>query len=568
MYSIRQRLTCLLGAGLLLAGGCATNRHTGRSPADAGNVLPATPPGRAVLTPKADAYAHYASGIVYDQRNQPDQADQEYEQAVAADPGNEQLAVDLARRLMQRHEMDKAIELLTRSTARRHATGMVYGWLGFALDQSGKTNQAVVAYRTAVKRSPHMLLAYHGLARIDLQNKQPQEALKVLDAAARQPKADAEFLVGLAQFLVATGQTKALPDSETRPRVRALLQRAANLKPTDPILLQRMADAYKAIGEVASATRLYQSLLDQQADANPAMIAALREQLFQLYFQSGQRDKAAAQLRELRNADPTNPRVHYLLGSVALEDRRYADAAASFQQALALAPDLEPAYYNLAVAQISLHDPEAALDTLSSARTRFKLNFLLEFYTGVAQAAEKQFDEALKSYTSAELLAKAADPARLDEVFYYQLGMAQERTGAFDDAVKTFRKCMQMAPDDPEPLNYLGYMWADRGVNLEEARTLIEKAVKFKPDEPAYLDSLAWVLYKLKLPQAALEPMEKAVRLSEKAPDATLFEHLGDIRAALGQWDAARDAWRKSLALEPNDAIKKKLDAAPAGSKP
>jgi tetratricopeptide (TPR) repeat protein len=568
MYSIRQRLFCLWGAGLLLAAGCATDRHPGRSPADAGPTLPAAPTGCIALTQRADAYAHYASGIVYDQRNQPDQADQEYEQAVAAEPGNEQLAVDLARRLMQRHEMDKAVELLTRSAARRHATGIVYGWLGLALDQSGKTNQAVVAYHTAVKRSPLMLLAYHGLARIDLQNKQPQEALKVLDAAARQPKADAEFLVGLAQFLVASGQTKALPDSETKPRVRALLQRAANLKPTNPILLQRMADAYKAIGEVASATRLYQSLLDQHADANPAMIAALREQLFQLYFLSGQRDKAAAQLRELRNADPTNPRVHYLLGSVALEDRRYADAAASFQQALALAPDLEPAYYNLAVAQISLHDPAAALDTLERARTRFKLNFLLEFYTGVAQAAEKQFDEALKSYTSAELLAKAADPSRLDEVFYYQLGMAQERTGAFDDAVKTFRKCMQMAPNDPEPLNYLGYMWADRGVNLEEARALIEKAVKFKPDEPAYLDSLAWVLYKLKLPQAALEPMEKAVRLSEKAPDATLFEHLGDIRAALGQWDAARDAWRKSLALEPNDAVKTKLDAAPAGGTP
>jgi Flp pilus assembly protein TadD len=174
----------------------------------------------------------------------------------------------------------------------------------------------------------------------------------------------------------------------------------------------------------------------------------------------------------------------------------------------------------------------------------------------------------LKSYTSAELLAKASEPSSLTETFYYQLGVAQERSGSFEDAERTFRKCLQMAPEDAETLNYLGYSWADRGVNLEEARALIEKAVKLKPEEPAYLDSLAWVLYKLKQPQAALVPMEKAVRLSDKTPDATLFDHLGDIRAASGDAAGAREAWRKALELEPSDALRRKLEVAPATGKP
>ncbi len=582
MFAARSRFFCLLGALGLLAGGCATGhspRQAARDPAH--------------LNQRAEAYAHYASGLIHDQRNELALADRDFALAAAADPDNETLAVDLARRLLQRRQPDHAVnpsrsarlpatgmaeaavELLSRSAARPHATGFIYGWLGFALDQAGKTDAAVAAFQTASKRSPQLFLAYHGLARIELERKQPAEALKVIDAAMRQPKADADFLVSLAQFLIASARSKDLPDTETKPRVRTLLQRCAKLAPTDPSLLQKMADSYRAIGELVSATELYQNLLqnllDHQSNANPAATMALHEQLFQLYTLSGQPGKAEAQLREIRNANPANPLVHYLLGSVALDERRYADAMTSFEQALLLAPDareLEPAYYKLAAAQISLHQPQAALDTLTRARARFRPNFFLEFYTGVAQAEAAEYGEALKSYTSAELLAKASEPSSLTETFYYQLGVAQERSGSFEDAERTFRKCLQMAPEDAETLNYLGYSWADRGVNLEEARALIEKAVKLKPEEPAYLDSLAWVLYKLKQPQAALVPMEKAVRLSNKTPDATLFDHLGDIRAASGDAAGAREAWRKALELEPSDALRRKLEVAPATDKP
>jgi tetratricopeptide (TPR) repeat protein len=90
---------------------------------------------------------------------------------------------------------------------------------------------------------------------------------------------------------------------------------------------------------------------------------------------------------------------------------------------------------------------------------------------------------------------------------------------------------------------------------------LIEKAVKLEPKSAAYVDSLGWVLYKLDRPQEALPQIQKAIALSEEA-DATLYDHLGDIYAALKQPDKAREAWRKSLAVEPNDQIRKKIDQA------
>ena len=116
-------------------------------------------------------------------------------------------------------------------------------------------------------------------------------------------------------------------------------------------------------------------------------------------------------------------------------------------------------------------------------------------------------------------------------------------------------------------MNYLGYMWAERGQNLAEAQKLIEKAVELEPKNAAYLDSMGWVLFKQHQPHAALDWLHKAVEQSEE-PDPTLYDHLGDIYAELKAFDKAREAWRKSVQLEPNEQVKKKLDATPAGDGP
>ena len=106
-------------------------------------------------------------------------------------------------------------------------------------------------------------------------------------------------------------------------------------------------------------------------------------------------------------------------------------------------------------------------------------------------------------------------------------------------------------------------MWAEHDQKLDQARALIEKAVQAEPKNAAYLDSLGWVLFKLHQPKEALDYMLKAVALSDE-PDATLFDHLGDIYAALNQPDKAREAWTKSLAVEPNEQVRKKLQSPPA----
>jgi len=144
------------------------------------------------------------------------------------------------------------------------------------------------------------------------------------------------------------------------------------------------------------------------------------------------------------------------------------------------------------------------------------------------------------------------------------VGATCERKGDYEQAEKYFQKCLQLAPDFAEAQNYLGFMWAEHGKNLDAAKVLIEKAVKAEPTNAAYLDSLGWVLFKLNEPKEALDYLLQAVKHSEE-PDATVFDHLGDVYAALHERDKAQEAWRKSLSLEQNDEVRKKLEPAPTG---
>ena len=105
----------------------------------------------------------------------------------------------------------------------------------------------------------------------------------------------------------------------------------------------------------------------------------------------------------------------------------------------------------------------------------------------------------------------------------------------YDDAEKAFRKALELQKDDPAVMNYLGYMFADRGIHLDEAESLIQKAVQSDPTNGAYLDSLGWVLFRKGKSSEAREWLEKAVALPDGVDDPAVWDHLGDVQIKLDQ---------------------------------
>ncbi|MBM3840161.1 MAG: tetratricopeptide repeat protein [Verrucomicrobia bacterium] len=547
----------------LLATGCATSSPR---PAAASATTPrlAAPHAKAASVsrpkPEADeeipiqALAHYAAGLAHDLGGESDQALEEYTASALANPAHEPVVVEAARRCLRARKTDKAIEILLKSTASPAASGSLYGWLGLAYGQAGKTDLAIRANRVAIKKLPRSLPAYQNLAQIHLQNHQTNEALRVLNQAAQQPSVEAAFLVELAELYARFSKLKNLSDDSVKDRALQSLDRAAKLNSSNPVTLQKLADGYLELGAFAKAEEGYSHLLKTYPQ-----LSFIRGKLADLYIRMGRKDKAAEQLEAIARAEPANARTLAFLGSLALEENKVDEAVRHFESALVLSPDLENVYYELvAVKIIHQKKSEDALALLGKARSRFKPGFAMEFYSGLAYSQLKKYGEAVKYFTSAELIAKTDSPNRLTHPFYYQLGAACERNGGLEQAEKHFQKCLELDPDSADAMNYLGYMWAERGLKLEQARVLIQRAVELEPNNAAFLDSLAWVLFKLNQPKEALTYMLRAIEKSDE-PDATLYDHLGDIYAALEEPERAREAWQKSLGVEPNDKIKEKL---------
>lgn len=174
--------------------------------------------------------------------------------------------------------------------------------------------------------------------------------------------------------------------------------------------------------------------------------------------------------------------------------------------------------------------------------------------------AARLFQQAERYGSVVELMERllASEPESLQALF--MLGSAREREGALDQAVTAFRKLLELDPDHAPTLNYLGYMWAEKGENLEEALGLILRAVALDPDNGAYVDSLGWAFHQMGRFEEARVHLEWAARLLPTDP--TILEHLGDLYLRLDEVSRARDYYRQALDLgaENLDEVRRKLE--------
>ena len=166
--------------------------------------------------------------------------------------------------------------------------------------------------------------------------------------------------------------------------------------------------------------------------------------------------------------------------------------------------------------------------------------------------SKKRWVEAANAYDRA--IARIGDPARrMDWSLFYTRGIALERSKQWGRAEADFLKALDLRPDQPYVLNYLGYSWVEQGKNLTRAQGLIERAVDLRPDDGYIVDSLGWVLFRTGKYTDAVTHLERAVEL--RPNDPTINDHLGDAYWRVGRTDEARFQWRRVLSLDPEPEL-------------
>jgi Flp pilus assembly protein TadD len=178
---------------------------------------------------------------------------------------------------------------------------------------------------------------------------------------------------------------------------------------------------------------------------------------------------------------------------------------------------------------------------------------------GNIERGKKKFAECGDTYT----LGIDALPSVSDQnwVFFYFRGICYERSKQWPKSEADLKKALELKPEQPHVLNYLGYSWIDQNRNLKQGMALIEKAVALKPDDGYIVDSLGWAHYRLGNYNEAVRYLERAVEL--RPEDPILNDHLGDALWRVGRQREAHYQWQHALALKPEpeefDKITKKL---------
>jgi tetratricopeptide (TPR) repeat protein len=398
--------------------------------------------------------------------------------------------------------------------------------------ETGQIEKAEKLYNDLLKAQPTSQ-AYAALAASLLKRKKTEELLKlVIEATSRRDGLDAikpqleaimkdssyadEFLdVGLKQLA-------ADPANLNRPIVFILIQIANESEKFDKLVaLQRLILKHNPSPIVYR--ELADTLIRQRKYAEAAEVV---EQLITKY------------------ADEKNARQLVLLGKLRRAADQIGPATDAVREALKLEPNDSEAESLLATLLGQSGKIDEALEILRSALKRKPDDVELNRLLGYQLSLFGRNDEAIAVYKG--MLDRYPNNEEMVRSARSGLSVVYINLGELTKAEAELETLLERTPDDAGVNNDLGYLYADRGKNLEKAEQMIRKAVQEEPDNSAYLDSLGWVLFKQGKLSEARDELEKAVKHLTGGGDATIHEHLGDVYLRLNEPAKAKAAWEKA----------------------
>lgn len=252
--------------------------------------------------------------------------------------------------------------------------------------------------------------------------------------------------------------------------------------------------------------------------------------------------------------NPTHAAAILMLGDTYERMKQFESAIDVYQMMPISSPLIEVAELQAALNLEQIGRGDDAVATLKKAISQNSDDIEPLIALGNLYRSRKDFQNANEAYEKAISLVTVLQPGHWN--LYYSSGITLERLKRWPESEARLKKALELAPDQPFVLNYLGYSWVDQNINLDEAFKMLQRAVEQRPNDGYIVDSLGWAYYRRGDYELAAKYLEKAVEL--RPSDSTINDHLGDVYWRLGrkleaqfQWNHARD-----LGPEPEDLPK------------
>lgn len=328
---------------------------------------------------------------------------------------------------------------------------------------------------------------------------------------------------------------------------------------------------YYLDGKLSEAKRLF----EQEIDNDPYQIAAIvgliriskklgnielekrwRFMLATSYYNLKGYDKALREAEMVKAIDRDFLENRYLLGDIYTALGRTQEAIVEYEYFRDKTEEKGDVFIKLGINYDAIGDHHRAIESFLKALEQFPQNAELYYFLGIEYRILKDYLNAVEAFK------KSIDFNGSNAKYYFNLGVSYERLGRIDEAIVYLDKSVQLDDSNAAALNYLGYLLADKGIRLIEAKLMIEKALAIDPFNGAYLDSMGWVYYRLAEYTKARGYLEDAVQYMDKtdAENYLIYEHLGDVYHKLGEYRKAAEAWERALELKDVEEVRYKIE--------
>ncbi|MGQ4880389.1 tetratricopeptide repeat protein [Billgrantia sp. LNSP4103-1] len=373
--------------------------------------------------------------------------------------------------------------------------------------------------RTGAQTHPHYHDAVLATAILEAATGQRQQAERRLELLARDHSELPALWLTRAQLEL---------EADNPSRAREAARQGLEISPGDPRFLLLMAQAELMLGNVTAAERHTSTLLDEHVGGQE-----LRLSLARLYLEGGHLEAARRLLLPLVSSDEPPPTAFYLMGLIAEEENEVDNALLYYRQ---VSPGSDFLRARMRAARMLIED-----DRLLDARAFLRIERLRhETRFSELVALEVELLDEIGMHAEADaLLDRELSRTPNDEALLYLRAMRAWGNGDLEAMERDMGRIIEANPDNAAALNALGYTLAELDIEdrLEEARDLIERAHELEPGNPAIMDSLGWVYYRLGDPERALPWLERAYAAM---PDQEIAAHLAEVLWVLERQDAAR----------------------------
>ena len=422
----------------------------------------------------------------------------------------------------------------------------------------GRSEDAANAYRAAIEKYPKNMEAYVLLSGMYTKQRQLDRAAEVLRPLLKYPDTEPTGRYYLGHVLEQQGNFREAEEQYLK---------AYRQGPAGANVVADLLRLYLSRNETKSAQEFCRRVLK---DDRGNIIA--RRVLSQILMGEKRLDEALEQLEVLTTLESDSAESRFKIALIQIERQNYKDAERELLLLLANKPDQMEARYYLASTYAAMGRLKEALDELAQIksgqavfpRARMLAAFL-QRQQGDLAGAEQSVRDALRQepgnkkaiaylvlilrdrreYGEAlEVLEEQLEREPSDEEFLFQQGVLLSDLGRDKDACAAMQKLLELNPDHSDALNFVAYSYAEKGVELDRALEMAQRAVQARPEDGYYLDTLGWIYYRQgRLPEAK-QALRKAVELV--TDDVVILEHYGDVLVQSGELEEGRKVYRRA----------------------